>query len=470
MDIKFFNTMERRTMPFSSITPGEVGLYTCGPTVYNFAHIGNFRAYMFEDILKRTLEYFGYKVHQVMNLTDVDDKTIRDSRAAGLPLRTFTEKYKKAFFEDIKALNIEPAEIYPAATDHIPEMIQLIQVLMDKGFAYQAEDKCIYFSIDKFPAYGKLARIDRENPRAGVRINSDEYAKDSVADFALWKAWDENDGDVKWDSPWGPGRPGWHIECSAMSSKYLGNAFDIHTGGIDNMFPHHEDEIAQSEAASGKKWVNYWLHCEHLMLNGEKMSKSLGNFYTLRDLQNMGWSGREIRWVLVGAHYRKKLNFTFDALAQARETLNRFSSFFARMKTVNAAGDGSEIKAQIESSLEKFGNAMADDLNTAEALAQLFDLSREANRLADSGTLSAAGAAAVLEAFRQFDRILGCLDVDKEPEAEEIPAEITALAEERAAARKAKNFAESDRLRDEIAKLGYVIKDAPGGVYELKKA
>ena len=469
MDIKFFNTMERRTMPFSSITPGEVGLYTCGPTVYNFAHIGNFRAYMFEDILKRTLEYFGYKVHQVMNLTDVDDKTIRDSRAAGLPLRTFTEKYKKAFFEDIKALNIEPAEIYPAATDHIPEMIQLIQTLMDKGFAYQAEDKCIYFSIDKFPAYGKLARIDRENQRAGVRINSDEYAKDSVADFALWKAWDENDGDVKWESPWGPGRPGWHIECSAMSSKYLGSAFDIHTGGIDNMFPHHEDEIAQSEAASGKKWVNYWLHCEHLMLNGEKMSKSLGNFYTLRDLQAKGWSGREIRWVLVGAHYRKKLNFTFDALAQARETLNRFSAFFSRMKTVNAAGDGSEIKTQIESSLEKFGNAMADDLNTAEALAQLFDLSREANRLAASGTLSADGAKAVLEAFRQFDRILGCLDVDKEPEAEEIPAEITALAEERAAARKAKNFAESDRLRDEIAAKGYVIEDAPGGVWRLKK-
>ena len=469
MDIKFFNTMERRTMPFSSITPGEVGLYTCGPTVYNFAHIGNFRAYMFEDILKRTLEYFGYKVHQVMNLTDVDDKTIRDSRAAGLPLRTFTEKYKKAFFEDIKALNIEPAEIYPAATDHIPEMIQLIQTLMDKGFAYQAEDKCIYFSIDKVPAYGKLARIDRENQRAGVRINSDEYAKDSVADFALWKAWDENDGDVKWESPWGPGRPGWHIECSAMSSKYLGSAFDIHTGGIDNMFPHHEDEIAQSEAASGKKWVNYWLHCEHLMLNGEKMSKSLGNFYTLRDLQAKGWSGREIRWVLVGAHYRKKLNFTFDALAQARETLNRFSAFFSRMKTVNAAGDGSEIKTQIESSLEKFGNAMADDLNTAEALAQLFDLSREANRLAASGTLSADGAKAVLEAFRQFDRILGCLDVDKEPEAEEIPAEITALAEERAAARKAKNFAESDRLRDEIAAKGYVIEDAPGGVWRLKK-
>ena len=461
--------MERRVVPFAPLKPGEVGLYTCGPTVYNFAHIGNFRAYTFEDILKRTLEFFGYKVHQVMNLTDVDDKTIRDSRAANLPLRTFTEKYKKAFFEDIKTLNIEPAEVYPAATDHIPEMIALIKILMEKGFAYQAEDKCIYFSIAKFPAYGRLARIDRENQRAGVRINTDEYAKDSVADFALWKAWDENDGDVKWESPWGPGRPGWHIECSAMSSKYLGTAFDIHTGGIDNMFPHHEDEIAQSEAANGKKWVNYWLHCEHLMLNGEKMSKSLGNFYTLRDLQAKGWRGQEIRWVLVGAHYRKKLNFTFEALAQARETLNRFSAFFARMRGVSAPGDGSEIRGQIDSALEKFGSAMADDLNTAEAVAQLFELSREANRLADAGTLSKAGAAEVLAAFRKFDSIIGCLDVDKVPEAEEIPPELAALAEQRAAARKAKNFAESDRLRDEISAKGYLIEDVPGGGWRLKK-
>ena len=469
MGIRFFNTMDRRVVDFVPLKPGEVGLYTCGPTVYNFAHIGNFRAYTFEDILKRTLEFFGFKVRQVMNLTDVDDKTIRDSRAAGLPLRTFTEKYKKAFFEDIKALNIEPAAVYPAATDHIPEMISLIKILMDKGFAYQAEDKCVYFSIEKFPAYGRLARIDRENQRAGVRINTDEYAKDSVADFALWKAWDENDGDVRWDSPWGPGRPGWHIECSAMSSKYLGTAFDIHTGGIDNMFPHHEDEIAQSEAATGRKWVNYWLHCEHLMLNGEKMSKSLGNFYTLRDLQAKGWRGSEIRWVLVGAHYRKKLNFTFDALAQARETLNRFAAFFARMRAVTAGGDGSEIREQIAAAQEKFSAAMADDLNTAEAIAQLFELSREANRLADAGTLSNAGAAEVLAAFRRFDSIIGCLDVDKEPEAEEVPPELAELAEQRAAARKAKNFAESDRLRDEIAAKGYLIEDVPGGGWRLKK-
>ena len=469
MEIKFFNTMDRKVVPFRSIKEKTVGMYTCGPTVYNYAHIGNFRAYMFEDILKRTLEFFGYTVHQVMNLTDVDDKTIRDSRANDLALRDFTAKYKQAFFEDIKALNIEPAEIYPAATDHIPEMISLISVLMEKGFAYQAEDKCIYFSINKFPEYGKLARIDRENQRAGVRINSDEYAKDSVADFALWKAWDENDGDVKWDSPWGPGRPGWHIECSAMSSKYLGDAFDIHTGGIDNMFPHHEDEIAQSEAASGKKWVNYWLHCEHLMLNGEKMSKSLGNFYTLRDLLAKGWKGSEIRWVLAGAHYRKKLNFTFDALAQARDTLNRFSALFCRLREISAAGDGSEIRAVADAAIEKFSAAMADDLNTAEALAQLHDLAREANRLADSGKLSAAGAAIVLDAFRKFDRIFGCLDVDAAPAAEEAPAELIALAEQRAAARKEKNFAESDRLRDAIAAAGFLIEDMPGNKWRLKK-
>ncbi len=468
MNISFFNTMDRKVIPFQPIKQSEVRMYTCGPTVYNYAHIGNFRAYMFEDLLRRTLEYFGFQVRQVMNLTDVDDKTIRDSRAAGLPLREFTAKYKKAFFDDLKTLNIEPAEVYPAATDHIPQMIQLISTLMEKGFGYQAEDKSVYFSIDKFPEYGKLAHIDRENQRAGVRIKNDEYAKDSVADFALWKAWDENDGDVCWDSPWGKGRPGWHIECSAMSSEYLGDQFDIHTGGIDNMFPHHEDEIAQSEAASGKKWVNYWLHCAHLMVNGEKMSKSLGNFYTLRDLQEMKWSGREIRWVLLGAHYRKKLNFTFEALEQAREALNKFDAFFVRMRECSAAGDGSEIKDAVENAVKAFGDAMADDLNVAEAFAAMFELQRAANRVADAGTLSQNGAQLVLDVYRKFDRIIGALNVDH-VRTEVIPDEILALAEARSAARKAKNFAESDRLRDEIASLGYLVEDAPGGAFRLKK-
>lgn len=469
MELRFFNTMERRPMTFEPLNEGCAKMYTCGPTVYNFAHIGNFRAYVFEDILRRTLEYFGYTVTQVMNLTDVDDKTIRDSRKEGLPLRVFTARYKEAFFADIKTLNIEPAEIYPAATDHVAEMIALIQTLMDKGFAYQAPDKCIYFSIEKFKDYGKLARIDRENQRDGVRISTDEYAKDAVGDFALWKAWDEADGDVFWESPWGKGRPGWHIECSAMSMKYLGESFDIHTGGVDNMFPHHEDEIAQSESATGKKWVNYWLHCEHLMVDGTKMSKSLGNFYTLRDLQEKGWNGREIRWVLVGAHYRKKLNFTLDALAQARETLGKFDALFDRLKGISADGDGSEAAGLVEECKNAFAAALADDLNIAPALAAAFELMRGANRLADSNTLSGTGAAAVLALFREFDRVIGCFAVDAVRESAAIPAEVTALAEERAAARKAKNFAESDRLRDELAKLGYAIKDIPGGAWELKK-
>ncbi len=468
-ELEFYNTLEHRQMPFCSLVPGKVGMYTCGPTVYNYAHIGNFRAYTFEDILRRTLEYFGYEVKQVMNLTDVDDKTIRDSRKAGIPLRDFTRKYKDAFFEDIKFLNVEPAAVYPAATDHIAEMIALIQKLFDRGLAYQAEDKSVYFAIDKFPAYGKLARIDRDNQRAGVRINTDEYAKDSVADFALWKAWDENDGDVVWDSPWGKGRPGWHIECSAMSSKYLGDAFDLHTGGIDNMFPHHEDEIAQSEGASGKKWVNYWLHCEHLMVGGEKMSKSLGNFYTLRDLQAKGYSGREIRFVLIGAHYRKKLNFTFEALAQARETLQKFDDLFARLKTIDQSGDGAEVAELAQKSDTAFADAMADDLNIAGALAVLHELMRGANRLADEGKLSKVGSEKLLDLFRKFDKICGCLAVDAARVAESFPAEVVALADERVAARKAKDFAASDRLRDEIAKLGFAVKDLPGNTYQLKK-
>ena len=469
MELKFYNTLTRTLEAFKSVEEGKAGLYTCGPTVYNFAHIGNFRAYVFEDLLHRTLAYAGYKVTQVMNLTDVDDKTIRNSHAAGIPLRDFTATYKQAFFEDIKTLNITPAAVYPAATDHIPEMINMIQVLMDKGLAYQSEDKSIYFSIEKFPEYGKLAHIDRDNQRAGVRIDADEYAKDSVADFALWKARDEADGDVWWESPWGQGRPGWHIECSAMSMKYLGETFDLHTGGVDNMFPHHEDEIAQSESVTGKKWVNYWLHCEHLMVDNTKMSKSLGNFYTLRDLLAKGYTGREVRWVLIGSHYRKKLNFSLTALDQARETLGKFSTFFARMKEITAPGDGSESTAIVEDALKSFRTAIADDLNSAGATAALFALMRDGNRLADSGTLSAAGAAKILDCCRDFDRIFGCLDVDAAPAAETFPDEVVAMAEGRAAARKNKNWAESDRLRDAIKAAGYLIEDAPGGVWKLKK-
>ena len=469
--VRFFNTMERRVVEFNSINPDKVGLYTCGPTVYNFAHIGNFRAYTFEDILCRTLRLAGYEVKQVMNLTDVDDKTIRDSQAEKLPLKEFTARYIKAFFEDLKKLRIHPAAVYPAATEHIPEMIELIRKLFDKGYAYIAEDKSIYYAIDKFAAYSKLANIDRDNQRAGVRIKTDEYAKDSVADFALWKAWDDKDGDVVWDSPWGKGRPGWHIECSAMAMKYLGATFDIHTGGIDNMFPHHEDEIAQSEGANECKYVNYWLHCAHLMVNGEKMSKSLGNFFTLRDLENQGRSGREIRYVLMGTHYRKKLNFTFDALDQAKETLRKFDDCFVRLAAANGNGESdAEAKAAAEKAVAAFKAAMFDDLNTAEAAAAIFGLFHDANKFLAAGTLSAEGANAILDAFRTFDKVWACLDVDAALTADNsIPAEIEALAAARVEARKNKNWAESDRLRDEIKAKGYAVEDAPGGSYRIKR-
>ena len=467
MKLHFFNTLNRKLEEFKPLKPGEAGMYTCGPTVYNFAHIGNFRAYMFEDLLRRALKYSGLKVTQVMNLTDVDDKTIRDSRKAGLSLNDFTAQYKQAFFEDLKTLNIEPAEVYPAATGHIPEMIALVQALMDKGFAYQADDKSVYFSIAKFPEYGKLAKIDMENQLSGVRVKTDEYAKDSVADFALWKAWDENDGDVQWDSPWGKGRPGWHIECSAMSMKYLGKTFDIHTGGIDNMFPHHEDEIAQSESANGCTYVNYWLHCAHLEVNGEKMSKSAGNFFTLRDLKAKGYSGRELRWVLLGAHYRKKLNFTFDVCDQARATLKKFDDFFARLKEVKTAGNGSETGEAVAAVKNAFSAALADDLNIAEALATVFALQHEGNKLLETGELSVRGAEAILNTFRDFDRVFGVFNVDAAG-VEDVPAEVISLAEKRQAARKAKDFAGSDAIRDQLKELGWVVEDGPQG-FRVKK-
>ncbi|MBR1609749.1 MAG: cysteine--tRNA ligase, partial [Kiritimatiellae bacterium] len=395
MQLKFYDSMSRRVVPFEPLVPGKAGLYTCGPTVYNYAHIGNFRAYVFEDVLHRALEYAGYGLTHVMNLTDVDDKTIRDSRKAGVPLREYTQKYKDAFFEDLRTLSVEPASVYPAATDHVKEMIALIQRLFDAGVAYQAPDKCVYFSVAKFPGYGKLAHLDRSGMRSGVRISNDEYAKDDVGDFALWKAWDENDGDVKWDSPWGPGRPGWHIECSAMSMKYLGESFDLHTGGIDNLFPHHENEIAQAEAATGKPFVRQWLHCAHLRVDGEKMSKSLGNFYTLRDLLAKGWTGREIRCVLVAGHYRQPLNFAFDALAAARTALARIDDFSSRMEALAAgAPRGAEPPEWTAKRVAEFENAIADDLNTPLALAAVHSLVNDGNRLAQEGRASPADAAA----------------------------------------------------------------------------
>ncbi len=463
MEIQFFNTLTRRDEKFVPLKEGYVSLYTCGPTVYNFAHIGNFRAYIFEDILRRSLKYCGYKVFQVMNLTDVDDKTIRDSRTAKMILADYTKQFKDAFFSDIEKLKIEKAELYPAATEHIPEMIDIIQKLEKKGFAYKADDGSVYFSVAKFAEYGKLSRIDMANQKAGARIKSDEYDKDNVSDFALWKAWDENDGDVFWDSPWGKGRPGWHIECSAISMKYLGSTFDIHTGGIDNMFPHHEDEIAQSESANDAKFVNYWLHSEHLLVNGQKMSKSLNNFYTLRDLMSKGFSGRQIRMLLIGTHYRKKLNFTLELCEKAGKTLQGFDDFFRRLRYVekkNISGD--DAKKLVHEAKEKFSAGIKSDLNISEAMATIHFLIREANKLLDSAQLGSQGAKNILDTFRDFDRIFAVFDVD-EAILQEAPDEIMNLLDKRQAARNTKDFAMSDKMRDEIKSKGWLVEDTPQG-------
>ena len=465
--MKVFNSLTRQEEEFSPIADNTVRFYTCGPTVYNFAHIGNFRAYTFEDVLRRVIQFNGMKVKQVMNLTDVDDKTIRGANAAGIALTDYTKTYKDAFFADLKKLNIQPAEVYPAATDHIPEMIALVEKLVEKGIAYKSEDGSVYFAVTKFPGYGKLAHIDFDNQRTGARCAADEYDKENVGDFALWKAWEESDGPVGWDSPWGRGRPGWHIECSAMSMKYLGETFDLHTGGIDNLFPHHENEIAQAEAATGKEFVKTWMHCAHLKVNGEKMSKSAGNFFTLRDLIEKGWSGREIRYVLVNAHYRQGLNFAFSALEDARKSLERIDRCVdALVLAANgaAAGEASDWAAKC---LEDFTAAVNDDLNTPKAFASLFELVRHANAAMQEG-IPSGQAAAALEVFGKMDSVLGVVFFGKAAKTE-VPAEIQALLDQRAEARKAKNWAESDRLRDEIASAGWLVKDSKDGQSVTRK-
>ena len=454
-----YNSLTRGVEELKPIADNEIRLYTCGPTVYNFAHIGNFRAYAFEDILRRVVQFNGMKVKHVMNLTDVDDKTIRGANAAGVALTDYTKTYKDAFFADLKKLNIIPADVYPAATDHIPEMIALVESLVEKGVAYKSDDGSVYFNVRKFPGYGKLAHIDFDNQRTGQRCAADEYDKENVGDFALWKAWEESDGPVGWDSPWGRGRPGWHIECSAMSMKYLGETFDLHTGGIDNLFPHHENEIAQAEASTGKPFVNTWMHCAHLKVNGEKMSKSASNFFTLRELLEKGFTGREIRYVLVNAHYRQGLNFAFSALEDARKSLERIDRCVdALEKRIDSTAETPEFVAK---ALEDFTAAVNDDLNIPRAFAALFELVRETNA-------SNTTAKGVLDAFKRMDEVLGIIFFGKS-EKEDVPAEVASLLEERAAARAAKNWAESDRLRDAIAALGWVVKDSREGQSVTKK-
>lgn len=456
MPIRYFNTLTRQVGDFTPREPGVVRLYTCGPTVYNFAHIGNFRAYVFEDLLQRHLEYRGLCVERVMNLTDVDDKTIRGCRAAGLPLAEFTAPFKQAFFQDLDTLRIKRANHFPEATEavHIERMISMISTLVDKGHAYRAEDGSVYFRIRSFPAYGRLAHFNIDELRDGVRVSNDEYEKENVGDFALWKAWSEADGDVGWESPWGRGRPGWHIECSAMATGLLGPELDIHCGGEDNIFPHHEAEIAQSECCTGRPFVRLWMHCRHLKVEGSKMAKSAGNFYTLRDLMEKGWSGREVRYALISVKYREQLNFSFEGLAAARAALQRLDEWTARLKETagDAAADG------MPAGLEEFGEALDDDLNISAALAVVFETIRQTNRRMDEGTLPPGEACALLDWLGGVNSILAL-----EPEAETIPAAVGEILERRSAARAAKDWKLSDVLRDEILAMGWMVKDTKDG-------
>ncbi len=460
MALHLYDTRQRWKVKFEPLDPPNVRLYTCGPTVYNDAHIGNFRTYMFEDLLRRTLKFLGYQVTQVMNLTDIDDKTIRAAREQGVPLGNITEPIIKRFFEDLDALKIERAEVYPRATEHIPEMIAIIQTLMDKGIAYQAEGN-VYYSIEKFANYGQLSGMNLESLSRGVRIDADEYEeKDNFRDFALWKGWTPDDGEVGWDSPWGRGRPGWHIECSAMSMKYLGEEFDIHTGGVDNIFPHHENEIAQSVAATGKGFVRYWLHSAHLAIEGEKMSKSLGNFYTVRELIDKGFSPRAIRYVLLTTHYRQRLNFTMEAVGAAKAALERLDTL--RQAVNGATGEGFVrpiLQEELDRTRQGFTSGLEDDLNIAQSLASLFDLVGAVHRLARAAPLNLAEGAAILETWNGVDAVLGVL----EPTETGLPTEIVEAVRRRARLRRERNFAAADTIRGELTARSFTLEDAQGG-------
>jgi cysteinyl-tRNA synthetase len=467
MALHLFNTYSRQIEEFHPLDPDgrAVKMYTCGPTVYSHAHIGNFRAYIFEDLLQRHLEMRGYTVERVMNLTDVDDKTIRGSRATNLPLREFTAPFKKAFFHDLDTLQIKHAATFPAATEErfVQAMIAMIAKLIARELAYQAEDKSVYFRINRFPEYGHLAHFDLGELRSTGRVKSDEYDKEHVGDFALWKAWDEEDGDVWWESPWGRGRPGWHIECSAMATTLLGEQIDIHCGGVDNIFPHHEAEIAQSEGCSGKTFVRYWLHCAHLLVDGQKMSKSLGNFHTLRDVLEKGYSGREVRYALSRVHYRAPLNFTWEGMEEARQALARIDEWLRRLREAARAGEVQPNRA-VAIEYDGFAGALDDDLNISAALGHLFEQIRESNRELDGG-IDSARALAWLTWWQRINQVLAL-----EAEQEELPEEIVRMAEERRHARLARDWQKSDELRDALQVRGWEVRDTKDGQIVTRRA
>ena len=471
MGLKLFNTLSRSVQDFSPLAPPKVGMYCCGPTVYDFAHIGNWRTFVFADLVRRWLEYKGFQVIHVMNVTDVEDKIIRRVREGNSGLREFTAQYEAAFFDDLRSLNcLEPHE-KPRATAHIPEIIALIEKLRAAGIAYQAADGSVYFSIEKYRAggrrYGQLLKLNFDEMRAGERVRSDDYTKEAAADFALWKARVPEDGNVFWPSPFGEGRPGWHIECSAMSMKILGPSFDVHLGGEDLVFPHHEDEIAQSEGATGKPFVKYWLHGAHLLVEGKKMSKSLGNFFTLRDLLARNFTGREIRYLLLQSHYRETFNFTIEGLHGARTALARLDECLDKLRAIGGASNSrvaGPLKPPNDALLQRFADSLDDDLNISGAWGEVFKWVSDLNRRLAGPLPGPDEAAMALTSWEKIDSVLG---IGTKPESE-IPAEIAALLDDRQAARKAKDFRRSDAIRDELKAKGWAIEDTPTGP-KLKK-
>jgi cysteinyl-tRNA synthetase len=476
-EILFHNTLTGKKEPFVPLRADEVRIYTCGPTVYDFAHIGNFRTFVFQDVLRRFLRSRGYKLLHVMNLTDVDDRIIANAAEQGISIFEHTEKYAKAFLEDMAVLSIEQPEKIIRATDHIEEMVALTERLREKSFTYKSEGS-IYFRISKFPGYGKLSKIDLSGIQAGARVDVDRYEKADARDFALWKA--PKPGEHFWQTRIGPGRPGWHIECSAMAMKYLGETLDIHTGGVDLMFPHHENEIAQSEGATGKPFVRYWLHAEHLIIEGEKMSKSLGNFFTLRDLLAKGVKPSTLRFLLASVPYRRQFNFTMDGLTQAASSVERLRNFAARLRAEKfSADEGAAMVARVEKAQAEFDAGMEDDLNTAQALAAVFDLVRDANTAMDRGELCAGDAQRVLAFLEKAEAIFSVLkDDDAEkmrrvglaPESAQISdTEVEKLVAARQAARQHRDFASADRIRQQLAERGIILEDTKDGNVRWKR-
>jgi cysteinyl-tRNA synthetase len=461
MALRFYNTLTQQVEPFTPLSDNVVRMYTCGPTVYNYVHIGNLRTFTFQDILRRCLRANGYRLDHVMNITDIEDKIIRSAAAAGKSIFEYTKVYADAFLEDMATLRLEHPERIVLATDHIQDMVGAIEKLGARGYTYLSEGS-VYYRISQFPAYGKLSHNDFSGIRAGARVDVDEYDKADARDFVLWKA--QKDGEPAWDSSLGKGRPGWHIECSVMAMKYLGETLDIHTGGVDLTFPHHENEIAQSEGMTGKQFVRYWLHAEHLSIDAQKMSKSAGNFFTLRDLLNQGYTPEVVRYVLASVPYRKKLNFTFEGLKAAATSIERLRNYKLRLETARF-GDGTNAKLaeRTHAAQQAFKESLDDDLNTAEALGAVFEFVRDTNTAMDAGDFLAGNASGALEFLAKFDSVFDVLKPSAKT-GELSDAEIETLVTERNTAKKARSFARADEIRKELASKGVILEDTKEGV------